>query len=355
VMRAEEYAQGRLDWYALERRPDQAHLDQPPAAPAAPARRVHTFVPAGVVFDGMPSTRWWAFEDRRTNFGEVRPDTTDLGKLLLMEFALVYANDWFVLPYTLPVGTVAEMKGIALTNVFGERLWIEPIRAPGTNWARWSLFTLSAAAAEALPAASRLVLLPATPRVQESAPLEEVALVRDEMANMVWGLERRVPLPSGAARPGGEVAREYRRWLEHLLGAPAAPGRAPKAPIGYQVMSTVPEHWIPFVPVHVDNSVRETQLQRAALPRLLEGDPDPPEKVRPRTALLRTNLPRAYFVHEEEVPRAGVVVTQRYQRTRWRHGRVWVWLGARKQTGRGEGSSGLQFDTVEPTRAAGGP
>ena len=55
-------------------------------------------MPAPIVFEGMPNTRWWAFEDRRTNFGDVRPDTTDLGKLLLMEFALVYANDWFVLP-----------------------------------------------------------------------------------------------------------------------------------------------------------------------------------------------------------------------------------------------------------------
>jgi len=125
-------------------------------------------------------------------------------------------------------------------------------------------------------------------------------------------------------------------------------GPEPKAPIRYQAMSTVPEHWIPFISVHVDQSVRETQLQRAALPRILEGDPNPPEKVRPRTTLLRFGLPQAYFVHEEEVPRAGVLVTQRYQRARWRHSSVWVWFGARKQTGRGEGSSGLRFDTIEP-------
>jgi len=34
------------------------------------------------------------------------------------------------------------------------------------------------------------------------------------------------------------------------------------------------------------------------------------------------------------------------QRTRWRDGRAWVWLGVRKQTGRGEGSSGLSFDRI---------
>ena len=32
---------------------------------------------------------------------------------------LVYANDWFVFPHTLPIGSVARVQGIALTNVFG--------------------------------------------------------------------------------------------------------------------------------------------------------------------------------------------------------------------------------------------
>jgi len=107
--------------------------------------------------------------------------------------------------------------------------------------------------------------------------------------------------------------------------------------------------------VHVPGDNRATQLQRAAMPRLLDGDPDPvPDKVRPRTVLLRDGLeesPRvAYFLHEEEVPRSGAIVRQGYQRTRWTNGRVIVWLGARKQTGRGEGSSGLLFDRLLDVR-----
>ena len=62
--------------------------------------------------------------------------------------------------------------------------------------------------------------------------------------------------------------------------------------------------------------------------------------------LLRPNLPKAYYVHEEEVPRAGAMVSQSYQRTRWIGGRVFTWLGVRKQTGRGEGTSGLAFDRL---------
>jgi hypothetical protein len=333
----------------------------------------------------MPSTRWWSFEDRRTNFGEVRPDTTDLGKLLLMEFALVYANDWFVFPYTLNIATVTEVKGIAITNTFGERLWVEPLREqPAADWQRWSMFTLGTEAAEQQPAPASLVLLPTAPKIQESEPLEEVALIRDEMANMVWGVERRVLLPSGATKPGREAAIELVALLQRPLAEELARLRArkaeieaipaaertpaevaelatidarlaqllppePKAPIRYQVMNTVPEHWIPFIPVHVDGSVREIQLQRAALPRILTGDPNPPAKIRPRTSLLRHGLPHAFFVHEEEVPRAGVIVSQSYQRCRWIGGRALTWFGARKQVGRGEGWSGLAFDRAAPT------
>ena len=77
----------------------------------------------------------------------------------------------------------------------------------------------------------------------------------------------------------------------------------------------------------------------------------------PRTSLVREGLdespPRQYFVHEEEISRAGVTVRLSFQRTRWYGGRVFTWLGTRKQTGRGGGSSGLAFDQVLPVERAG--
>ena len=54
---------------------------------------------------------------------------------------------------------------------------------------------------------------------------------------------------------------------------------------------------------------------------------------------------------EEEVSRASLRVTQSYRRTRWLDGRAFVWLGARKQTGRGEGASGLAFDILAQKRS----
>jgi hypothetical protein len=116
-------------------------------------------------------------------------------------------------------------------------------------------------------------------------------------------------------------------------------------------MSPVDENWIPFVPVHIPGDNREIQLQRAAMPRIIEGDRHLPVKIEPVTGLLREGLDadpkRSYYVYEEEVPRTGVRVYRSYQRARWYGGRVVTWLGTRKQTGRGSGSSGLVFDYLE--------
>ena len=87
-----------------------------------------TMIPIPVSFAGMPNTRWWAFEDRKTNFGDINASTTDLAKLLFLEFALVFSNDWFVIPYTLPSGSIASISGFTVQNTFGEQF---PVAAAG--------------------------------------------------------------------------------------------------------------------------------------------------------------------------------------------------------------------------------
>jgi hypothetical protein len=74
--------------------------------------------------------------------------------------------------------------------------------------------------------------------------------------------------------------------------------------------------------------------------------------IQPRGQLLRMGLDtqQSYFVHEEEVPRAGVIVTRKYQRARGPSGEVFTWVGRRKETGRGEGASGLVFDQIVPLK-----
>jgi hypothetical protein len=348
---ADEYSSGRLDWYSLDVNAAIGSLDPVDGASVTglPADAPRTMIPIPVSFSGMPNTRWWSFEDRKTNFGDIDASTTDVAKLLFIEFALVYSNDWFVIPYTLPTGSIAAIRGFAVTNVFGERLWIEAAGSGAdANWQRWSMFTINVEGQANATAENTLLLLPTVGKVQQGPPKEEILLVRDEVANMVWGIEKTVPLPTGVSRPGKEVAAQNLAFLQNLIGPPASSLGTSTASIRYQVMSTVPEQWIPFIPVHVPGNNREIQIQRAALPRILAGDPNPPVKVQPRTALLREGIDEGalYFIYEEEVPRAGTRLLQCYERTRWTDGKVYTWLRVIKQTGRGEGSSGLAFDEI---------
>jgi hypothetical protein len=359
---ADAYYQGRLDWYSLDVDAATATLDPVAGSDATglPADAPQTMIPIPVSFTGMPNTRWWAFEDRKTNFGDIDASTTDLAKLLFMEFALVYANDWFVIPYTLPAVAIASIRAFVVTNVFGERFSIDAAGGGAdADWQRWSMFTIDVRGRPGA-ADTSLLLLPTAAKILESPPTEDIMMMRDEVANMVWGVEVAIPVATGESMRGIEAARQTRAFLEaqltaRLSGPPPVPppNHVPvpaNAPIRYQVMNTVPENWIPFIPVHVPGDNREIQLQRAALPRILEGDPDPPAKVQPRTVLLRQGLdlapPQPYFVFEEEVPRAGTRLFQAFERARWVDGRVYTWLRVRRQTGRGQGSSGLGFDKL---------
>lgn len=194
----------------------------------------------------------------------------------------------------------------------------------------------------------------------EGDPFESVAFVRDQMTNTVWAVETRVADGLGGGRDGAAEARVFRAALDQLErslsdGAAApAPAAAPAAALRYRLGTGVPENWIPFVPVHKPRDTRAIRLQRASLPRFfLEGV----APVRPLTTILREGLraddvqERPYFIHEEEVPRAGVVVAATLQRARWMGGATCVWHGRRKSNGRGEGGSGIRFDIVEPIGA----
>lgn len=348
TLTAKEYYDGHLDWYAFD-------IDQKEGiATEQPKDSItETFIPAHVQFDGMPDTRWWKFEDGKTNLGAVKPSTTDLSKLLLMEFGLVYANDWFIFPQILPVGALTNIEGLTVRNNFGETIWVKAAEQENVAGEPWSMFKLRSQTQN-----NTLFLAPAAMKVQEGEALEKIMLIRDEMSNMVWGIETAVPLPTGVADKGGEAALRVRQYQENVVKEGVSAVQVPfTAKISYQAMTDVPENWIPFIPVHVKNDNRQTQLQRASMLRIIEGDPDQPVKIKPRTGILREGLdhlaadgttpePLAFYIHEEEVPRAGVGISLSFQRTRWVNGEVYVWQGMKKNTGKGEGSSNLAFDQI---------
>jgi hypothetical protein len=347
VLLADEYYQGHLDWYSFDIDPTRQQLDETPSPDVIQSETL-TFIPSQIRFAGMPNRRWWEFEDGRTNFGNIKADKTDIAQLLLAEFGLIYGNDWLVTPYVVPVGSLCAIQGLAVKDVFGQRTLIQPAgRGEDEDWQRWAMFNLSVRG-DTGQADTRLFLPPAVTKLLESPPVEEVTFIRDEMANMVWAIESTLPNDLLGGMNGYEAALALVDLLKQLT-PPLPPGPAlleTDALIRFVLATSVPENWIPFIPVHVEGSNREIQLQRAQMLRTLF---DPPTPIEPRGVLLRYGLPsESYFVHEEEVPRAGAIITRGYQRVRWSNGETYLWLGRRKSTGRGEGSSGLQFDQIRP-------
>ena len=162
--------------------------------------------------------------------------------------------------------------------------------------------------------------------------VEDLLLVRDEMANLAWAIERVVEGADGRPR---DRSAEY----ASRVSAAAPPALASPAELVYVLQTMVPEHWIPLVPVPDPERPGAIVLQRGSL---LTHD----GLARPITAqgvVLQPEVSPWYF-QEGEVPQAGKRVRRIPALTRWVDGSTHTWLSRRVGTGRGEGSSGLQFD-----------
>jgi len=347
VFIADEYHQGRLDWYAFDYpESTSAYNNLKVYDSSYTEEEFHTVIPTTASFAGMPHSRWWKMEDKRVDFGDINPATTDIAKISFSEFALVYSNDWMIFPYTVPAGSISDIKSLVVTDCFGQRTSISPANERNNNdWSRWSFFGLHTRGGAA-NANLRLFIPPVIDQLQESEPIESVNFIRDETANMVWGIEKIIPNGLGGGMDAYETALKHVDFLKQKANPSATTPADNDAKIEYQISNTVPENWIPFTPVRIGGlSSREIQLQRAAMPRFIDGlTGNDIERVRPRSVLL--SGPSPYYIFEEEVPRSGAIVKRTWQRTRTETGKIVTWLGRRKINGRGEGHSNLSFDRI---------
>ncbi len=349
VLTADGYPGGRLDWYSFNIDSEVGVLGAGEDHSSVVKEETLSFIPAPIQFPGMPNPRWWEFENGNVDFGNIDAHTTDTAKLLLTEFSLLYGNDWFLIPFRLATGSLALITGFEVTNNFGERTWIEAAgRGRDDDWQRWALYTLSVNGVDA--ADTRLFLPAATHKTQNGDKLEEVQFIRDEMANLVWGIESVVPLEIGRGTPGHKAALDVRHYFESITPKDIDDSALQDndAQIRYLAQTSVPENWIPLIPVHVDGNTRKTQLQRSAMLRYLDGV-SAADPIAGRTRIISAPPPPSY-VHEEEVPRTGIRVRKAFRRCRWHGGRTSVWAGIDKRAGRGERSSGLRFDQIQAKR-----
>jgi hypothetical protein len=310
VLAAPEYVEGRLDWYDFE----QAGGSLGVTTPATPRRFFR--IPAPLDFAGMPNARFWTFEDPGVRF-----DTLDLladaqvppspATLMVLDFALSYSDDWFLLPLALEAWTIFEPTAVAVTDVFGEITLARP--PPG----RWNLFRLEADGAS--PGLASLFLVAAPCAANEGALLEEVHFLRDEVANVGWAVERVTPHPLGhGAEPPAQPVQ---------ANLPTPPGLtwtlAPPAP---------PGNWFPLLPVVIG--------------RLALGAPwNARNQVPAGHVLAGLKSPRQ--LHQEEVPPEGVQVVRRWQSARGIDGSLHFWIGRSKTPRRSDIAPAIRFDVVE--------
>ncbi len=323
VLEASEYRGGRLDWYAFDARRN----DSLGAARHAAQRVTRTALPVPVEYAGMPADRYWSYEDHPVRFGQIATSRTDLARLLIAEFALVYGDDWFVVPVELPLGSVLSNTTVTVVDSFGAEIGIRPERHPETT-----LFKLSPTDGDA---SDFFLLAPTLTDADVGVPLEQVMIVRDELANLVWGIEQRVPDGLGGSRDRSEEP-------QGLPGAITIDDVPEDAELLYRLNSTVPSHWIPYVPVRVAASTaRRTMLERRSVESATAAGGR--AKARP----LGTILSESTRINAEEVTREGAIVERQKQLTRWIDGSYHLWVGRVKRVGRGEGSSGLRFDYTD--------
>jgi hypothetical protein len=264
-----------------------------------------------------------------------------------MDFMLVHGNDWFLIPFEQPVGSLCHVDALVVHDVFGGATLVERAdggRAPASG-SRWTMFSTSIAGGSGQLADFFILPPSAATAIQHGPAVEEVRFLRDEVANYVWAVEHATE--DGVGQP----------WLGHerdLAASASAPPRVTPPPgrngqvrpsLRYQIQTTVPTNWIPFLPVVIDPAQGEIALERGAM-----LGPDGVTAVEPLGRILRPTSLRgaAYRIREEEVPRTGVGVQRVVCRTRWIDGSTHLWIVRQKSAGTGEGSSGLRFDLAVP-------
>src|SRR5262249_2194048 len=169
----------------------------------------------------------------------------DIGRMLLREFALIYGNDWFQIALAVPVGSEVTVNSLTVSDTFGLTTSIPHYADFDGSMGRWRMFALASDKPDvASTSAHLLVVTPSAVAPIDGTAIEDVLLLRDELANMVWGVERTAVSAAGAP---------IDRALAWKTGLPPPSPPTIGAPPRYRLGSTVPDYWVPFLPVEVAN------------------------------------------------------------------------------------------------------
>jgi hypothetical protein len=336
LLRAEAYRSGRVDWSEFDDTAQEI-TDDPGPGESSPVLTLAIPTPAS--FAGMPANRFWEMEDAVVDFGKADASVLDLGRLMLVQFATVYGNDWCVAPVRLPVASVTEVTDFLVADVFGGLAQLGPCGAVDRSW---RLFSQGGATEDADRC---FFLAPALPGSLQGPVIEKVTYLRDEMANVAWAVEDLVP--DGESR----AVDRLQQWFDR--SAPVSdrgpePAQAATAAPRYLVSTDVPAHWFPLVAEQLSDG-ESIRLRLTAVARLTDGTvstSDPLGRLLADRPVAPTHPAERLWLYEEDVPRTGVQVTRAAQLARSHDGGTRTWVGRSVSAGVGEASSGLRHDVL---------
>jgi hypothetical protein len=319
VFRAPFHDGGPVGWHSFDFDPKGALALSKEPPPGATTTRSQLLLAAPLRFGGMPAERMWEFEDGGVNLGMLESQAYDLARLCFVEFAMIYSADWYIVPLDVDTGSFTRVTELGYTTTFGDS-YIVPLADDKGRTGRFRMFGMSVSGLDAITPG--LLVPPSARGVIEGPALEEVLLLRDEMATMAWAIEKRVQTATGDPRTRDDEAKPVNGPENFLAGAD----------LQYLLETTVPKNWIPLVPIPT------TGRGGFVLRKGTMSDKDESLGV-----LLH---PTPFTLQEEEVPREGVRVRRVPALARAQDGRYLRWIARRVSVGRGEGSSALVDDAT---------
>jgi hypothetical protein len=328
----------RLDWFDFDLT-DEGYWPPPSVSNQKP---VHARFP------GAPHSRWWTLEDRRVDLGGIRRPELNLLNVLAMEFSLLFENDWYLLPLTLPVGQLRKVQRLTVVDSFGFATDAEPVVDRSASQTGFEAFTLSRGTAPG--ADGRVFFMPHTRHVGlQGAAIEKVSALRDEAANLVWAIEHCYQDESGEIVRRDEEARpdrslpplywdrdEERLVLRGDVVGENEPGKRFLGPVEkYEPQSYVPPHWIPYQAAELLDS-GQLRLRRSRTQLDVSTGPQYRSKL----------VSESKMLNESAVSPLGTRIERAFQLVRTTDGRRFVWLGRRRYTDEHREPSGLRFDAL---------
>lgn len=372
-----DYSGGRLTWYSYNEKDNNNK-----------AKTETLFViPTIATYANAPAKRLWEFEDEGVYMGNSLDGDQSQANVVMMQYAAMYSNDMLMVPISTTLGKYIEVDEIQVWDTFGDSYSSKNAKPKKSVKAsqEWGMFDLSRDDGKPINEKQHIFIPECFPYTVESKPMEEVQFLRDEMANMVWGVETIIPDGAGSTLDGKAYStaindciidhnvEEFKKIygdkeVEQLrvrdqAGVQEA-STTKNSDFRYTIQTQVPLNWIPFLPQQMLDSkgkvTRENVLRRGKMPCFIydkNGDhKDFLYPVRPVTSLIETEMEtkrsgkigeKPYYVNEEEVLQTGIKIVKNYQRARGLDGKVYFWYGTRKELSGMDANSGLTFDKLK--------